>query len=80
MNAQAAFEILRETVKPEMEIYFQDCEFSYDLDKYLYDSLHTCSKSLRKNYTLNKELTEQNWNELEQLIQIFFSPLYKALT
>lgn len=79
MNAEEAFAILKEKLNFNTHTYIKDCGLPNDLKAHLYESLKLY-QSLQHNYVMDNPLTEENWLQFKAIIDIYFSPLMKALT
>ena len=86
MTQQEAWALLRQHLRPEDNRYIQDLELPEALTEYLYtyvanehyDSISS-QGSFSSNYAEDLDLTESNWNELKQVLAVYYSPLYQAL-
>jgi len=86
VNEQEAWGLLRKHLKPEDQKYIQDLELPPTLNDYLYEYIEdqhyndtSIDESFSSNYAEDKQLTESNWNELKQVLAVYYSPLYQAL-
>lgn len=55
-----------------------------ELNDHIYAYLNTEKRelitgSLTYNYVRSEKFTESNWNELKQVLAVYYSPLYQAL-
>lgn len=84
MNKQEALaELKKVLLNKTTPRFIKDSKVPSELSEYLYDYINPrYSKerdTLSRTYATDRKFSDKHWDELEQVLEVYYSPLYQAL-